>query len=106
MRRQKPWANTTVSGASVGPDLANREVDTVGRGHQIAAVAVERLEVLVRERVVDDRTPVEHRAGHGGTGDGADRTDSGGTGQPASPPRLADMEAVKMFVAQRFSASR
>jgi hypothetical protein len=89
-----------------GPDLADREVDTVGGGHQIAAVAVERLEIFVRERVVDDSAPVEHRAGHGRPGDGAYRTDSGGTGQPASAPPPAEMEDVKMVVAQCFSASR
>src|SRR5947209_1580326 len=89
-----------------GPDLANRKVDTVGRGHPVAAVAVESLEVLVRKRILDHRTPVEHRANHGRPGNCAYRTNPGRTGQPASPDRTTDMESIEVIVAQRFSAPR
>src|SRR6202012_5028540 len=89
-----------------GPDFTHRKVYSVRSGHQITAVTVERLEILVGERVVDHRTPVQHRMRHCGAGDGADCADSGGTGQPTSPPRLAEMQAVKMVVVQSFSASR
>jgi hypothetical protein len=55
-----------------GPDLAHRQRHAIGRRHHIAAVAIERLEILVGIGVFDYRTP-RHRAGHGNACDGAHR---------------------------------
>ena len=69
-----------------GTDLAHRQRHPVGGCHHIAAVAVERLEILVDVRVFDYRTP-SHRAGHRNPGDGAYRAQARGTCKPPCQPR-------------------
>ena len=87
-----------------GPHLAHREGHAVGSGHQIAAVTVECLEILVGIGIVEDGTP-SHRAGHSDSGDGAERTHSCSTCQPPCQP-LVYVGAVNIVTAQRFPASR
>src|ERR1700744_1849380 len=98
MRRQNPWTNTLGSPGPRRPGLANRQGHTVGRGHHIAGVVIEPIEILVGVRVVDPARALGHRTTGRGSDDGGDR----GHPRTSREPRPALVAIAGFITAQRF----
>jgi len=78
--------------------FADRQLHPVGRGHLMAAVAVERVEILIGVRVFDFDGALGHRAAGRGSDDGGYRGHPGAARKP-SPAPVAPAGSVR---AQRF----